>query len=296
MKILYTNSEKFKFLPFLRIFSRSQFNLHPKFHRSWISLRFEIKRFSKFTFKILEYCSISHGERSFEFVPFRHHERVIKIFDDTSKERKKIFSKIFFEIPRPSLVNERKRSRSLCRRSYAAREDENEWWRGLGAKDGWESGGARGEWGVERDARHVRSRSAGRSFPHYVCALRREESREMPCDIIFYRLPSSLPLLRSAPVPYSRLCLSALFSCPISRSYGKRVHGIERRSAFQFWMTDRCSAVISKISRAIVTLHEQNEGLIFEGERVYSFLVGIICKIVKALNKMEDWFSNQMVI
>lgn len=69
---------------------------------------------------------------------------------------------------------------------------------------------------MERDARHVRSRSAGRSFPHYVCALRREESREMPCDIIFYRLPSSLPLLRSAPVSYSRLCLSALFSCPIS--------------------------------------------------------------------------------
>lgn len=95
VKILYTNSEKFKFLPFLRIFSRSQFNLHPKFHRSWISLRFEIKRFSKFAFKILEYCSISHGERSFEFVPFRHHERVIKIFDDTSKERKKFSRKSF---------------------------------------------------------------------------------------------------------------------------------------------------------------------------------------------------------
>lgn len=39
--------------------------------------------------------------------------------------------------------------------------------------------------GNERDVQHMRSRSAGRSFPHYVCALR-TESRAERCDVISF--------------------------------------------------------------------------------------------------------------
>lgn len=62
---------------------------------------------------------------------------------------------------------------------FTGREDENGVTRG--AKDGWERSGWGGE-GRERDARHVRSRSAARSFPHYVCALRRVRTER--CRVI----------------------------------------------------------------------------------------------------------------